>query len=241
MTINERIDRVPGTDYEIIQNSKKFSYGTDAIFLSEFANPKGIVVDLGTGTGIIPIRIVGRKNVDKVYGIEIQKEVANMAKRSVELNGLEDKVEIIEMDLKDIPERFKKSSIDTVISNPPYMKSTDGDNNQDENFAISRHEIKCTLEDIIKIADYLLPPRGKFYMVHRPDRLVDILSLLRQYKLEPKYLKMVQSKSNSKPNLVLIESVKHANPELKFYNPLIVYNEDGEYTEELKDIYYKEV
>lgn len=241
MLEDERIDDVPGTEYKIIQNSKKFSYGTDAIFLSEFSNPKGKVVDLGTGTGIIPIRILGRKKVEKIYGIEIQEEIAKMAKRSVQLNGLEDKIEIIQMDLKNIEKRFKKSSIDTVISNPPYMKDTDGNPNRDENFAISRHEIKCTLEDIIRVADYLLQPNGKFYMVHRPDRLVDIFHLLREYKLEPKYLKLVQGKIHSKPNLILIEAVKHGKPELKFYNPLIIYNEDGEYTAELKDIYYKEV
>lgn len=238
---NERIDQVPGTNYRIIQDSKKFSYGTDAIFLSEFSNPKGVVVDLGTGTGIIPIRMWGRKRLEKIYGIEIQEQVADMARRSVHLNDLDDNIEIINMDLKDISTRFKRSVVDAVISNPPYMKYDDGMTNMDENFAISRHEVECDLEDIIKTADYLLAPLGKFYLVHRPDRLVDIFYLLRKYKLEAKYLRLVQSKIKSRPNLLLIEAVKHGKPELKFYDPLIVYNEDGDYTDELKDIYYKEV
>ncbi|MBU5427992.1 tRNA1(Val) (adenine(37)-N6)-methyltransferase [Tissierella pigra] len=233
----ERIDIVPGTNFKIIQNKERFSYGTDAIFLSNFAKGKGIVVDLGTGTGIIPLRIYGKDKVDIIYGVEIQNEVAEMANRSIELNKLEENIKILNMDLKDLPNIFSKNTVDIVTSNPPYMKSGGALVNHDENFAISRHELACNLRDIIEVTEYLLKPLGKFYMVHRPDRLVDIIYLLREYKLEPKYIRFVQPKLNKKPNLILIEAVKGGKPDLKFYDPLIVYNDDGSYTEEITTIY----
>ncbi|MBU5313200.1 tRNA1(Val) (adenine(37)-N6)-methyltransferase [Tissierella carlieri] len=234
---DERIDIIPGSDFKIIQNKNKFSYGTDAIFLSHFAKSKGKVVDLGTGTGIIPLRLYAKDKVDIIYGVEIQEEVADMAKRSIELNNLEEKIIILNMDLKELPEKFGRNTIDTITTNPPYMKAGGALVNPEENFAISRHEIACTLEDIIKVSEYLLKPLGKFYMVHRPDRLVDIIYSLRKYKLEPKYIRFVQPKSTKKPNLVLIEAVKTGKPDLKFYDPLIVYNEDGSYTDEISIIY----
>lgn len=234
---NERIDIIPGSDFKIIQNKDKFSYGTDAIFLSHFAKSKGKVVDLGTGTGIIPLRLYAKDKVDIIYGVEIQEEVADMAKRSIELNNLEEKIIILNMDLKELPEKFGRNTIDTITTNPPYMKAGGALVSPEENFAISRHEIACTLEDIIKVSEYLLKPLGKFYMVHRPDRLVDIIYNLRKYKLEPKYIRFVQPKLTKKPNLVLIEAVKTGKPDLKFYDPLIVYNEDGSYTDEISIIY----
>ncbi|MDU5081331.1 SAM-dependent methyltransferase [Tissierella sp. P1] len=234
---DERIDIIPGSDFKIIQNKNKFSYGTDAIFLSHFAKSKGKVVDLGTGTGIIPLRLYAKDKVDIIYGVEIQEEVADMAKRSIELNNLEEKINILNMDLKELPAKFGRNSIDTITTNPPYMKAGGALVNPEENFAISRHEIACTLEDIIKVSEYLLKPLGKFYMVHRPDRLVDIIYSLRKYKLEPKYIRFVQPKLTKKPNLVLIEAVKTGKPDLKFYDPLIVYNEDGSYTDEISIIY----
>lgn len=235
--MSQHIDIVPGTTYKIIQDKEKFSYGTDAIFLSDFAKAKGMVMDLGTGTGIIPLRLLGKGKIDTIYGIEIQEEVANLAKSSVELNGLEDKIKILHMDLKDLTKDFKKSSFDCITSNPPYMKDGGAIVNTDENFAISRHEIMCKLEDIIYISNYLLKPQGKFFMVHRPDRLVDIIYTMRKYKIEPKYIRLVQAKIDKKPNLLLIEGVKSGKPELKFYDPLIVYNEDGSYTDEIYKIY----
>lgn len=234
---NERIDLIPGTNYKIIQNKEKFSYGMDAILLSSFAKAKGVVVDLGTGTGIIPLRTYNDKKVDIIYGVEIQKEVANMAKRSVELNKLEDKIKILHMDLKELPNSFKKASVDVITTNPPYMKAGGALLNPEENFAISRHEITCTLEDIIKVSQYLLKPLGKFYMVHRPNRLVDIMYNLRKYNIEPKYVRFVQAKINDRPNLVLIEGVKNGKPDLKFHKTLIVYNDDNTYTDEIYEIY----
>lgn len=233
----ERIDLVPGTDFKIIQDKNSFSYGTDAIFLSNFSKPKGIVVDLGTGSGIIPLRIINKKSVKKIYGIEIQKEVYERAKKSIEMNNLEKSIEILNMDLKDLPKRFSKCEIDTILSNPPYLKTGGAIVNEKENFAISRHEIACNLEDIIKISDYLLKPLGKLFLVHRPDRLTDIFYLLRNYKLEPKWIRFVYPKMGKAPNLVLIEAVKGGNKELRFFEPLIVYNEDGTYTDEIYEIY----
>lgn len=233
----ERIDIVPGTDYKIIQNKGRFSYGTDAIFLSHFAKAKGIVVDLGTGTGIIPLRLIHNSKVKMIYGVEIQEEVANIASKSIELNNLEDKIKILHMDLKDLPHIFSKNSVDVITTNPPYMREGGAIINPEENFAISRHEIHCNLEDIIKIADYLLKPQGKFYMVHRPDRLVDILCTMRQYNIEPKYIRFVQPKLRKKPNLLLVEGLKGGRPDLKFHEPIIVYKDDGTYTDEIYDIY----
>lgn len=234
---NERIDIVPGSSLKIIQNKDRFSYGTDAIFLSHFAKAKGSTIDLGTGTGIIPFRLYAKDDVDIIYGVEIQGEVAAMAKQSVELNNLEGKIKILNMDLKKLPEKFGKNTIDVITTNPPYMKVGGALVNAEENFAVSRHEIACTLLDIISVSEYLLKPLGKFYMVHRPDRLVDIIYTLRKYNLEPKYIRFVQSKINKKPNLILIEATKSGKPDLKFYDPIIVYNEDGSYTDEIYEIY----
>lgn len=233
----ERIDIVPGTDYKIVQDGNSFSYGTDAIFLSSFSRPRGRTIDLGTGTGIIPLRIVDKPRLGKIYGVEIQKEVFARARRSIELNALEEKIEILNMDLKDLDKSFPKSHFHTVISNPPYLKKGSALVNKDENFAISRHEIKCTLEDIIEAADYLLMPQGKLFLVHRPDRLTDIFYNLRIHKIEPKRIRFVYPKRGKAPNLVLIEAVKNGNIDLKFLKPLIVYKEDNTYSDEIFQIY----
>ena len=231
----ERIDLVPGTRYKIIQNTKRFSYGIDAVVLSEFTKAKGVVVDLGTGTGIIPIRILGRQRVKKIYGIEIQEEVANMAKRSLEINDIED-IAIVNEDLKNIDKIFTKHSVDVVVSNPPYMVSN-GLLNEDENFAISRHEIKCDIYDISGVSNYLLRPLGKIFLIHRPSRLVDIFDAMRKNNIEPKRIQFIKPKEDSVPNLVLIEGVKGGKPELKYEKDLIVYNSDGSYTQEIEEIY----
>lgn len=240
--LDERIDIVPGTKFKgtkfkIIQDKNSFSYGTDAIFISDFAKAKGLVIDLGTGSGIIPLRLIEKKKVKKIYGIEIQKEVFDRAKRSIKLNGLEERIEILNMDLKKIDEKFPKAHFDTVVSNPPYLKAGGAVINKRENFAISRHEISCNLEDIIKTSGYLLKPQGKLFLVHRPDRLTDIFMNLRKYGIEPKRIRFVYPKPERPPNLVLIEGVKGGRADLKFLKPLIVYNKDSTYTEEIYKIY----
>ena len=237
---NERIDDLQYKGLKIIQNKNGFCFGVDSVLLSDFAkNIKNgsTVVDIGTGTGIIGILLCGKTNLQKVYGVEIQKDVAQMARRSVELNNLQDKFEIINCDINNIFGFLKPNSIDCIVTNPPYKKVDTGLKNEDEKKMISRHEVKCTLEDIIEKASNLLKDRGEFYMVHRAERLVDIMCILRKYKLEPKVVRFVHSKQNEKPNLILVKAVKFANEFLKIEDPLVIYDEDGNYTEEIEKIY----
>lgn len=236
---NEKIEDLQCNGLKIIQNKKWFCFGMDAVLLTNFCDVKNnsSVVDLGTGTGIIPILLSGKRNISKAFGIEIQKEVAEMAERSVQLNNLQDKVEILNIDLKDACKYLEPNSFDCVISNPPYKLNNSGIINPSDQKAISRHEIKCNLEDVIYAAASLLKQYGRFYMVHRPDRLADIICLLRKYRLEPKQIRFVHPKINEKPNMVLIRSSKNGNPELKFEPPLYIYGEDGRYTDDVYKIY----
>lgn len=236
---NERIDELGIKDYRIIQDTEGFCFGMDAVLLANYAKPKrsAKVVDLGTGTGIIPLIVNGKNDVEKIYGIELQAEVADMAKRSVELNCLQEKIEIINIDLKEAPDRLGVNIYDVVTSNPPYMAVGEGMVNESDKKKISRHEIKCSIDDVCKAASRLLKHRGKFYLVHRPSRLADIVTSLRKYKLEPKKMRFVYPKVNDKPNLILIEAVKSSNPELLMEPPLYVYNDDGSYTDEILEIY----
>lgn len=236
---SERIDNIPGTNFKIIQDKRRFSYGIDAMLLTSFAKVKkgSIVMDLGTGTGIIPLRLKALYEPQKIIGIEIQEDMAQMANRSVHMNHLGDTIEIINMDLRHIPNNFRRSSFDAITSNPPYIKVGSGLINPEKSFALSRHEISCTLEDIIKIAQYLLKDKGRLYMVHRPNRLSDILWATREYGLEAKTLQLIHSKAQKAPNLLLLECIKGGNIDLKIEKPIIVYNEDGTYTEEIYSLY----
>lgn len=239
---NERIDDLEFKNLKIIQNAKGFCFGIDSVLLSDFAKgikKNSIVVDIGTGTGIISILLSAKTDIKKIYGIEIQEDVANMAKRSVALNELEDKIEVINTNIKDIFNFLEPNKIDAIVTNPPYMKLNTGAQNEEKKKLISRHEVECTLEDIIKISYKLLKSNGEFYMVHRAERIVDILYYLRQYKLEPKVLRFIQPKENKEPNLVLIKAVKNAGYQLTLEKPLIIYNNDGEYTDEILKIYNK--
>lgn len=235
---NERIDDLQFKGLRIIQNSKGFCFGIDAVLLANFTRVKknAKLVDLGTGTGIIPILLAGKSSANKIIGIEIQDEVAEMASRSVKLNQLEDRVEILNMDMKDAVGVLGKGQMDLVVSNPPYMHSN-GLINENDKKAISRHGLKCDIEDVIRVASDLVKPNGKFFMVNRPNRLVDMLAIARSYKLEAKQIRFVHSRVASAPKMVLIEYVKCAKPEIRVLNPLYVYNEDGTYTDEVKAIY----
>ncbi|KAB3531814.1 tRNA1(Val) (adenine(37)-N6)-methyltransferase [Alkaliphilus serpentinus] len=236
----ERIDNLNVKDLRIIQNPKGFCFGIDAVLLANFVEVKknSKVVDLGTGTGIIPLLLAGKSRSSHITGLEIQEEVADMAKRSVELNQLQQRIHILNIDLKDAEKNIPINAYDVVTSNPPYMHS-EGLINPEDRKAISRHEIKCNLEDIIRIASRLLKHHGRFFMVHRPQRLVDIMVLCRKYKLEPKRLQFIHPTSGKKPNLLLIDCKKAANPELKILDPLIVYDDAGKYTENLIEVYNK--
>ena len=239
---NERIDDLEFKNLKVIQNKNGFCFGMDAVLLSDFAknikrNAK--VLDLGTGTGIIPILLCGKTELKKVIGVEIQEEVAKMAKKSILLNGLEGRFEILNCNIKELNKIYKKQTFDVIVTNPPYKKQDSGIVNENEKKVISRHEITANLEDFIKIAKDLLKDKGEIYMVHRPERLVDILELMRKYRIEPKLLKMVCPNKNKEPNLVLIKGVKNAKPFLKIEKNLYVYDTENKYTKEILEIYNK--
>lgn len=236
---NERIDDLQYKDLKIIQKKDGFCFGVDAVLLANFADIKkeACVIDLGTGTGIIPILIAGKTDAGTVTGLEIQHEIAEMAGRSVSLNGLESKIRIVCGDIKGSIELFGPSSFDAVVTNPPYMNQGGGLLNPSDTKAISRHEIKCTLEDVIKSAGKLLVPGGQFAMVHRPDRLVDIVYLMRNYGIEPKYIRFVHPSPYKRPNLLLIKGMRGGKPQLKMMDPLYVYDENGKYSDEIDRIY----
>lgn len=241
---NERIDDLGLKGLKIIQNEKQFCFGIDSVLLSDFAKDikkASKVVDLGTGSGIIATLLCGKTNLKEIIGVEIQEDVSNMAKRSIELNNLQNKIKILNEDLKKIDTIIPKQSIDVVVTNPPYKKNNTGIINDDKNKLISRHEVECSLEDIARVSNSILKDKGEFYMVHRPERLADIITILRKYKLEPKVLRLIQGKRDLKPTLLLIKAVKNANEFLEVKDTLIVYNDDGSYTQEILEIYGKEV
>ena len=240
---NERIDDLEFKDLKIIQNKNGFCFGIDAVLLSDFAKDirnNAKVLDLGTGTGILGILLCGKTNLSKIYGIEVQSEVANMALRSITLNNLNNKFEIINDNVKNLSNHFENGSFDAIVSNPPYKKNDSGLKNEDEGKLISRHEITASLEDFISISSKMLKNNGSLYMVHRPERLSDLFTLLNKYNLEPKVLRTVHSYYNSKPKLILVKATKGAKSFLNIEKPLVIYNTDGTYTDEIYKIYNKE-
>ena len=236
---NERIDDLQFENLRLIQKREGFCFGVDAVLLSDFAKAeeKDRVIDLGTGTGIIPILMAGKTRARSITGLEIQPEMAEMALRSVAMNHLEERVRIICGDIKNSVELFGPSSCEVVVTNPPYMNQGGGLLNPSDTKAISRHEILCSLEDVIKSAGRLLVPGGKFYMVHRPDRLADIIFLMRTCKIEPKYMRFVHPSPYKRPNLLLVNGARGGNAQLKMMDPLYVYDENGNYSEEINRIY----
>lgn len=236
---NERIDDLERNGYQIIQDAKRFCFGMDAVLLSGFARVKdgARVLDLGTGTGIIPILLEAKTGAAHLTGLEIQPDSADMARRSVKLNGLENKIDIVTGDLKEAGSLFDAASFDVVISNPPYMIGQHGITNPEDAKAIARHEVLCTLRDVIEQAAKLLRPGGNFFMVHRPFRLAEIMVLLHEYKLEPKRMQLVYPYVDKEPNMVLIEANRGGRPRMKVEKPLIVYRKPGVYMPEIYDIY----
>ena len=240
---NERIDDLEFNNLKIIQNTTGFCFGIDSVLLSDYAkNLKAgsKVIDIGTGTGIIGILLCSKSKLSHVTGIEIQDDVAQMAKRSIKLNQLEDKFDVLNINVKDVFEYIEPNTIDCIVTNPPYMKLNSGAQNIEKKKLISRHEVECNLEDIIKISYKLLKSKAEFYMVHRAERIVDIMYCLRKYRLEPKQIRFVHSRQSVSPNLVLIKCVKDGGNTLKIDKPLVIYNDDGTYTDEIYKIYNKE-
>ena len=236
---NERVDELGRNGYRIIQNPDRFCFGMDAVLLSDFAKvkPGDKVLDFCTGTGIIPILMEAKTKASHFTALEIQEDSAKMAARSVALNHLEPKIDIITGDVKEAHQLFEPSSFQAVTCNPPYMIGQHGLVNPESPKAIARHEILCTLEDIVKQTARVLVQGGNFYMVHRPFRLVEIMTLLTKYKMEPKRMRLVHPYIDKEPNMVLIQATKGGKSRITVEKPLIVYERCGNYTKEILDIY----
>lgn len=236
---NERIDDLQRNGYQIIQNPEKFCFGMDAVLLTGFAyaGKKDTLLDLGTGTGIIPILMEAKYHPAHLTGLEIQEESADMARRSVALNGLSDKIDIVTGDIREAGSQMKSASFDCITCNPPYMIERHGLTNPEAPKAIARHEILCTLEDVVNAAAKLLKPGGHFFMVHRPFRLAEIMTTLSQYSLEPKRMRLVYPYVDKEPNMVLLEAVRGGKPRMTVEKPLIIFERAGVYTEEIRRDY----
>lgn len=237
---NERIDDLERNGLKIIQDKERFCFGMDAVLLSGFVGELkegDRVLDMGTGTGIIPILLTAKTKASEFVALEIQHDSADMAERSVLLNNLENKISIVEGDIKEAANLFKKASFDAVTCNPPYMIGQHGIQNPESALSIARHEVLCTFEDVVSNAAAVLKPGGKFFLVHRPFRLAEIIVTLSKYKLEPKRMKLVYPFIDSEPNMVLIEAVRGGKSRITVEKPLIVYKEPGKYTDEIYEIY----
>lgn len=236
---NERIDDLQRNGYRIIQDPERFCFGMDAVLLAGFAyaREEDRLLDLGTGTGIIPLLMEARYHCAQLTGLEIQPESADMAARSVALNNLSDRIHIVTGDIKEADSLFPSASFDCITCNPPYMIGNHGITNPDAPKAIARHEILCTLEDVVRQTAKLLKPGGHFFLVHRPFRLAEIMVTLVKYKLEPKRMQLVYPYVDKEPNMVLLEAVRGGKSRMTVEKPLIVYSEPGVYMPEIYDIY----
>ncbi len=236
---DERLDDLGTKGYQIIQNPKKFCFGIDAVLLSGYAKVKkgDSVLDLCTGNGIIPILLEAKSEAAHITGIEIQKESADLAVRSVQYNHLEEKISILNEDIREAGSLFSAASFDVITCNPPYMIGNHGLQNPDEVKAIARHELLCTFDDVARVAAKLLREGGNFYLVHRPFRLVEIMATLTKYNLEPKRMQFVHPYVTKEPNMVLIEAKKGAKSRITIEKPLIVYKAPSEYTDDIYNIY----
>ena len=235
----ERIDDLERNNLKIIQDPGRFCFGMDAVLLSGFVHvkPNTQILDLGTGTGILPILLSAKTEASHLSALEIQEESADMARRSVELNDLTEKIEVVTGDIKEADQLFKKSSFDAVTCNPPYMIDEHGLKNPKDAMAIARHEVLCSFDDVARSAAALLKPGGSFFLVHRPFRLAEIFETLKKYKLEPKCMQLVYPFADKEPNMVLIESTRGGRSGMKILKPLIIYKQPGVYTDDIYDIY----
>jgi len=239
---DERLDYLlDDKNMRIIQSPTAFAFSLDAVLLANFTYvpiKKGRILDLCTGNGVIPL-LLSKRSHAKIIGVEIQERIYHMAERSVETNNLTDQIQIIQGDLKEMQGVLGHSRFDVVTCNPPYFRTpSKTEYNENEYLTIARHEIYCTLEDVVKACKLHVRPGGKVAMVHRPGRLVDIIALFREYKLEPKRLQLVYPKCGREANMLLIEGVRDGKADLKILPPLYIYNENGTYTEEAEAIIY---
>nr|WP_239566173.1 tRNA1(Val) (adenine(37)-N6)-methyltransferase [Paenibacillus sacheonensis] len=239
MNPGERLDDLLTHQLHIIQSRDVFSFSMDAVLLARFAAvpPRGKILDLCSGNGVIPLLLTTRTKA-AIDAVEIQPRLADMARRSIAANELEDRIAVYEGDLRDFHKKIGQGIYDVVTVNPPYMPAGTGDQNENEHFAMARHERNGTLNDIVAACARLVRTGGRVAMVHRPSRLVEILETMRKWKLEPKRMRFVHPSSDSEANMVLIEAARDGKPELRMLPPLIVYNEQRVYNEELMQIYY---
>lgn len=237
----ERLDDLQRCGFMLIQNPSWFCFGIDAVLLSSFANIKRgeKCLDLGCGNGVIPILLSGKTKGEHFTGLEIQEDIADMARRSVIYNKISDRVEIVTGDIKDTGNLFAASSFDVVTSNPPYLTKEKGKSNEAGHKAVARHELLCTLEDVVAAAACMLRPGGHFFMVHRPFRLAEIIQTMAAHKIEPKRMRLVHPYVDKEPNMVLIEGTRGGNSGMVIEPPLIVYKQDRTYTDDLKKMYYE--
>lgn len=238
---NERLDYLLAEDLRIIQSPSVFAFSLDAVLLAKFVYvpiQKGRIIDLCTGNGVIPLLLSTRTKA-RIAGVEIQEKLYDMAVRSVQYNRLEQQIEIIHGDIKEMSAKLGYGTFDVVTCNPPYFKTSGKEElNQNEHFAIARHEIFCTLEDAVQVSSQLVRPGGKVAFVHRPGRFLEIMELMKKYRLEPKRIRFVYPKLGKEANTLLVEGIKDGSPDLKILPPLIVYNDKNEYTEEVQQILY---
>lgn len=244
---NERIDDLGINELKIIQNKEYFCFGTDSVLLANFMESKNstnVIIDLCSGSGVIPVIVSAKNSYKKIYAVELQEEMYDLLARNIKLNKLEGSIVPILSNIKDVKkirreiiEKENVDSADIIICNPPYKKCGTGILNEDKVKYIARHEIECTLEDIFFSSSKLLKTKGKLYIVHKPDRLSDLIAKARQYSLEAKRIRFVYPTINSKPGIALIEYMKNGGNELVIEKPLIEFNEDGSYTDEIYQIY----
>ena len=239
---DERIDDLQYKGLKVIQNNNGFCFGIDSVILSDFAKnikPNSKVVDLGTGSGVIGLLLCKKTSLKEIIGVEIQKDVAEMAQRSIKLNKLENKFKIFNVNIKEIFETkmLQKNQYDVVVMNPPYKEVGTGKANENESKLIARHEVKATLSDFIRTASELLKDRGEVYIVHKPERTVDIMQKMRENKIEPKEIRIVYPYENAEASIILIKGIKGGKKFFKIDKPLFIYKENGEYTDQIKEIY----
>lgn len=237
---SERVDDLLTHDLKIIQSSEVFSFSLDAVLLARFCSVplRGRIADLCSGNGVIPLLLSTRTRTAKIVGLEIQDRLADMAERNVRLNRLQEQIRIVCGDLKEAHDELPPGGFDLITVNPPYLPVPSGDQNTNEHVAAARHEVFCTLEDVVKACSRLVKSGGRVAMVHRPSRVADIFAMLRQYRLEPKRVRFVHPRADAEANIVLVEALRDGKPEIRLLPPLIVYKGGTEYTEELMKVYY---
>lgn len=237
----EQLDDLQLNGIKLIQNPDWFCFGVDAVLLSDYASKSikkdSSVLDLCSGNGIIPILLSQKSSASHITGLELQKPVEEMAERSVKYNNLQNKISMVCGDLKDAAEIFGKSSFQYITCNPPYKEAGGGLLTNTDITAIARHEIMCSLEDVVRVSSILLEPRGKLCMIHRPERLAEVIYIMKKYRLEPKRMRFIHSYANKSPVMFLIESARCGNPKLFIDPPLYIYERTGVYSSEINRIY----